>query len=104
VVTPVRRGPSCGGDHPFEVHIDHDVPLLFGQIGDVAVADYPGVVDQDVQVAVGVERRLDDVGPALPGGHVVVAGHGLPAASHDLGHDPVRGAPVGPAGAVRLPA
>src|SRR5690606_31788105 len=44
----------------------------------------PGVVDDDVDAAPGVERRLHDGPAALGGGDRVVVGHGLAAGGLDL--------------------
>ena len=51
------------------------------------VAEDAGVVDDDVDPVVGIDRRLDDGLPALGGRHAVVIGDGLAAEVADFsGH------------------
>ena len=68
--------------------------------GAVAGAEV-GVVHDDVQVTEGIERRLDEVGAAIPGGDVVAVGHGLATHGPDL-LDDLAGGTGGPAAPVEL--
>ncbi|MNE15370.1 hypothetical protein D3C80_1082770 [compost metagenome] len=67
-----------------QVDAQHGVPFL-GRAGDEhPVADEAGVVDHGVQVAKGVERRLDHALTALDLGDVVGVGDGPAAGGDDL--------------------
>jgi hypothetical protein len=70
-----------------EVDGDDRVPLLLGHVEEHAVAQNSGVVDEDVQPAVTVERAADDLLRRLEARDVVVARDRLAARGDDLVHD-----------------
>ena len=55
------------------------VPLFFGHREEHAVAEDPGVVDEDVQAAERVDRLLHEAGGAVPRADVVGVGGRLAA-------------------------
>ena len=69
------------------MHAHHLVEVELGHVGDRRVAQDPGVVDQDVELAERLDRQLDDGAGAVPTGDVVVAAHRLAATRPDLGGD-----------------
>ncbi len=73
-----------------EVDPDDGVPLLLGGVHQHPVADEPGVVDQDVETAEGVDRLLHHRRGLLEVGDVGAVGDGLAAERLDLGDDLVR--------------
>ena len=70
-----------------EVDGDDGVPLGLGHVDDHPVAQDAGVVDQDVEVAERLDRRVDQALGAFPVGHVVGVDDGLAAEVADLGDD-----------------
>ena len=84
-----------GHEVALEVHPDDVVPLLLAHVDEEPVPQDAGVVDQHVEVAERLDRRLDQALAALPVGHVVTVGDGTAAGGHDLGdHLLGRGAAV----------
>ena len=78
-------GREAGGDEvALHVHVDDEVPLLLGHRHEHAVAQDPGVVDQDVEATEGAHRGLDQGAATLPVGDVVVGRDGLAPAGADL--------------------
>ena len=80
--------PLAAGDHPagsglgaekraLEVHGQHSVPLGFVRLQERLVPDDPSVIHQDVDLAVGRDGCLDQVGASLQGCYVVEARHGV---------------------------
>jgi len=67
--------------------IHHRVPIGLFHIGKGLVAQYPGVVDEDVHLAEVLDSGLDDVFAALGGGDAVIVGHRDTAEGLDLFHD-----------------
>ena len=66
---------------------DDGVEVLLRHREDHLVAEDAGVVDDDVELAEGVDRLADDVLGPVEVGHVVVVGHRLAApAADDVGH------------------
>jgi hypothetical protein len=55
----VRRREAGGGGVPLEVDADDGVPLGLADVEDQPVAQDAGVVDEDVELAVGVDRGVD---------------------------------------------
>ena len=72
---------------PFRWTRTHRVPLLFGGADEHAVAHEAGVVDDHVEAAEGVERRLHERAGAVPVGDVVAVGDRLAAGGADLVDD-----------------
>ena len=70
-----------------EVDADHVVPLALGHVDDEAVAEDAGVVDEDVDVAVRLDRRVDQRAGALPVGGVAAHADRLAPGGPDLGGD-----------------
>jgi hypothetical protein len=71
-----RKGAKC----PFEVDAEDGVPLVFTGVGQHAIPDEAGVVDQNVQPAEGVDGGLDQVFRSLPVGHIITIDDGFAAA------------------------
>ena len=69
------------------MHVDDRVPFLLGHVGQHAVAQDAGVVDDDVQIAERLDRRVDQALRALPRRHTVAVGDCLAAHALDLLHD-----------------
>ena len=66
----------------------HDlVPLRFGHVDDDAVAQDPGVVDKDVEVAERLDGAVDQLLGTVPVGDVVAVGDRLTTSRADLLHD-----------------
>jgi hypothetical protein len=86
----VGHGVASGREVALQVDPDHRVPLLLGRVGQHAVAEEPGVVDQDVEATEGVDRRrhqrlgLGPIGHVGPVGHRVAA-HGADGVDHLTG-------------------
>src|SRR5262249_53592263 len=66
--------------------IQHRVEVLVAHLFQRCAAHDPGVVDEDVDAAVHIERRVDDRLAAGCGGHRVGAADGLTTGSGDLPH------------------
>ena len=92
LLAPVRGGPAARGEVALEVHAHDVVPLRLGHVDEHAVAQDAGVVDEDVEVAERVDRRVDEPLGALPVGDVVAVGDGLAAQRLDLGSTTCRAA------------
>ena len=90
-----REGAKC----PRRCTRDDIVPLGLAHVDEHPVAEDPGVVDEDVQVAEGVDGRVDQLLGPLPVGDVVAVRHRLATPGRDLGDDFV-GRAVVRAGAV----
>ena len=99
LLAPVGGGPPARGEVALQVDAHDVVPLGLGHVDEHAVAQDAGVVDEDVEVAERLDRRVDEALGALPVGDVVAVGDGLAAERLDLGDDLVGRAVVG-AGAV----
>src|SRR5581483_7758734 len=70
-----------------EVHGDHEVEVLLGHPGDHPVADDARVVDDGVEVAVGVDGAGDEPPDAVEVVHRGGVGAGPPTHLLDLGDD-----------------
>ncbi len=70
-----------------QVDPDHVVPLVDVHLGEPAVAEVAGVVDQHVEVAERLDGGLHHPPAAVPVAHVVGAGHRLAARGPDLVDD-----------------
>jgi Histidine kinase-, DNA gyrase B-, and HSP90-like ATPase/His Kinase A (phospho-acceptor) domain len=87
LLPPVRGGEPRGHEVPAQVDPDDQVPLLGGHREDHPVAQHPGVVDQDVQPSVLLERRRHQQLAGRPLRHVPGRHHRLAAVRGDLvGH------------------
>ena len=73
------------------MHRDDRVPRLLVHVEDHPVAQDAGVVDQDVGLAEGVERALEDALRALVIGHALAVRDRVAAHLLDLGDDLLRG-------------
>ena len=78
-----------------EVDRDHGVPLLLGHVDEDAVAQDPGIVDEDVDRAERRDRGVDQTLGTLPVGDVVSVGDRLSALGADLSRDFLGGRHVG---------
>ena len=67
--------------------VDDRVPLVFLHVEGHLVPEDPGVVDQDVEVPIGVDGLVDHLLGSVPVRHARAIGHGLAAGGGDLGHD-----------------
>src|SRR5581483_4081535 len=67
-----------------QVHVEHRVEVLVAQFFQRTAANVAGVVDQDVDATVVVQRGLHDCAAAFGGAHRVSTGDGLPACRADL--------------------
>jgi hypothetical protein len=76
------------------MHVDNGPEILVADFLQRAVADIPGVVDEDVDPAVVLERRLDDRLAAFGRGNGLGAGHRLAAGGPDFPHHLLRGAGI----------
>ena len=79
LLAPVGGGPAGGGEVALEVDGDDGVPLVLGHVDDHPVAQDAGVVDEDVEVAERLDRRVDQPLGALPVGDVVAVDDRLAA-------------------------
>ncbi len=95
LLAPVRRRETGRHEVALEVNLDDRIPLLLGHVEDRAVAKDARVVDEDVEVAIGLERLLDEILAALPTRDVVVVGARLTAGRLDLIDRLLRGPVVG---------
>src|SRR6185437_3617755 len=96
LVTPVAGQGAGGAEGRLQLTGDDVVPLLLGHVHEHAVAEDAGVVDQAVDLAVGVDGGVEQ---GLGTGHrpdVVRPGHRLPAGRHDLVDDGLGDGRVGP--------
>ncbi len=75
------------GERALEMDVDDGIPFGLGHVREHPVAEDAGVVDDDVQIAEGVERRLHEPLGALEVGHALAVGDRLPTHRLDLGHD-----------------
>ena len=73
-----------------EVHLDHRVPLVLLHVHEHAVAEDPGVVDEDVEAAEALDRRLHHAFGAGEVGDVLAVRDRLAAERLDLADDVVR--------------
>ena len=89
-VTPVGGGEVRRAGGALQVHLDDGVPLGLAHVGQHAVAQDAGVVDQHVEAAVGVDGLGDDALGAAPVADVVGVGHRLAAGGDDLVDDLLR--------------
>ena len=93
----IAQGGGLGGEkRPFEVEINHRVPLCLVDVdqgADILRVGTPGVVHPDIEVAIGLERASDQggnvVGSGDVGRHIDRLGTQLP----DLGHRFAQGLP-----------
>ena len=83
VAHAARHVPRGVRDAEGAEHVDavDEVPVLLGDLLERRVAEDAGVVDDDVDLAEGVDRRLDDLRAVLDG---VVVRDGLAARVLDL--------------------
>ena len=88
-----ERGPA-DVEGTLEVHVQNRVEVVVGQLGERLVTQDAGVVDDDVDLAEGVDRGLDDVLAALGRRDRVVVGHRLAAGRLDFVDDLLRGGVV----------
>ena len=93
-VAPVHRGVVGGGEVALEMDPDHVVPVRLVDVEGHLVAEDPGVVDQDVERAEGVDRLLHDVLAAGPRADVVAVDGGVAAPLLDQRHDLLGGVRV----------
>ena len=84
-----------GAKWPFQVHLDDRVPLLLGHVDEHPVAQDAGVVDEDVEVAEGLDRAVDQPLRALPVGDVVAVDDCLATERLDLLDDVLRRCEIG---------
>jgi hypothetical protein len=75
------------GEGALEVDLDHRVPLRLAHVGEHAVTEDAGVVDQDVEPAEGLDGGRDEPLGAVPVADVIGVGDGLAAHGLDLVHD-----------------
>ena len=92
LLPPVRGGVLRGRERALEVHRDHRVPLGLFHVGEHAVAQDAGVVDERVEPAERVDRALDHAARAGEVGDVLAVGDGFAAHRLDLLDDFHRGA------------
>jgi hypothetical protein len=71
-------------ERALEVDRQHAVEVGFGDLEKITAGDDPGVVDQNVDGAIGVERRRDQVAHVELLRHVAVHEHGLAAVLGDV--------------------
>ena len=84
LLPPVGRRPAGRGEVALEVDVDDGVPLLLGHVDDDSIAQDAGVVDEDVEVAEGLDGRVHEALRALPRRDAVAVRDGLPAHGDDL--------------------
>jgi hypothetical protein len=70
------------------VDLEDQVPILVLHVLEADVAQNTGIVDEDVDAAVGLDGRLDNLVAIL---YTVVVGDGLAASSLDLVDDDISG-------------
>jgi hypothetical protein len=66
------------------VHPDYVVPLALRHVGQGAIANDPGIIDQHVEISERVQRYLDHFASVVPVGYVVSAGNSASALRDDL--------------------
>ena len=69
------------------MHLDHQVPVLLGDVAEGFVTQDASVADQDVDLAIGIQGGLQNILAAGHGGDVVPVGHSLATSCHDLVDD-----------------
>ena len=62
-----------------EMDIEHDLPVFRFHFENTFVPEDPGIVDEDVYPAEGIQRCLDNILAPLGSCHTVVTGHGFTA-------------------------
>ena len=70
LVAPVGGNVAGRAEVAAQVDADHVVPLALGHVDDEAVAQDAGVVDEDVDAAEGLDRRVDQRAGSFPVGDV----------------------------------
>jgi hypothetical protein len=95
-LAPIDGGEAGRREVTLEVHADDGVPVFLAHVEAHPVAQDARVVDQDVEVAPGLDRLVDEALRALPVGDVVVIGDGLAAGLGDLVDDLLGVTGVGP--------
>src|SRR6202042_297521 len=95
-VAPVEGGEVGGGEVALQVDTDDVVPVRLVHVERHLVAQDAGVVDQDVELAPGVDRLVDQVLGARPGGDVVRVQVGFAAGRLDVLDRLLRRVDVGP--------
>ncbi len=88
-VAPVGGGVVQRTERALEVDVDDRVPLLLGHVDDHPVAQDPGVVDEDVELAEVVDRLLDQLARGGEVGDVGAVDDRLAPECLDLPHDVV---------------
>ena len=83
---PIDRRMMQRGERAFEVHLDHGVKVVLRQREDHPVTQNAGVVDQNVDVAVGVDGLVDHLLGLVEVADIGAVDFGLPAASADFLH------------------
>src|SRR5690606_29972380 len=101
LLAPVGSSPPGGGEGALEVDLDDEVPLLLGHVGEHAVAEDAGVVDEDVETAEGLDRLVDHALGGFPVADVGAVDDGLAPHAPDLLDDLTGGAGAA-TGAVHL--
>ena len=98
VGAPVDRGELGRRETALQVHPHRLVPVILGHVEDHPLAQDAVRADQDVEVAVRVEGRLDGPLGSIHVCDIAAESHRLPAGCADrLDHDvDARGRPVGP--------
>ena len=91
LVAPVGGREAHAAEVALQVDADHGVEVFLGHVEDRRVAQEAGVVDEDVEIAQGVERGLDHRLRVVPIGDVAEVRHGLAALLADLLHHRARG-------------
>ena len=76
---------------PLEVHAHDLVPVVLAEADEHAIAEDAGVVDDDVHVAEGPDRGIDDALGGIHPGDVVRVGDRLATALADLARHGHRG-------------
>ena len=69
---------------PLQVHPDYVVPFLFGHVEDHAVAQDPGDVHQDIELAEFLDRLVDEAFAAFDAGDIHVIGNRVAARGFDF--------------------
>ena len=82
----IRCRGAADKERAVQVHVDHRAPFFRVHFEEHAVAQDAGVVDDAVDAAEVVDRRLDDGIGAHPGGDAVGVGHRLAALGADFVH------------------
>ena len=93
-LAPVRGGVAHPGEGSLEVHPDHRVPVVLGHAVQDRVPDDAGVVHEDIEAAVMVDRLADQLLRGVEVGDVVVVGDGVSSGVSDESHGEVGVAPA----------